>query len=140
MFVFDIGKVVFFICFEVENGYIKSIIIVNDEIWVGINGSGIRIISVFIGKELLVIEYILNVDVICFNVVYFLLKEDDMFWVGIYMGGLSYILVYGSFFFVYFYLEFFNFYNMNVCVFWVDVDGKKVIGICDGFYYIFEME
>ena len=43
MLVFDIGKTAFSICPEVENGYIKSIIAVNDEIWVGTNGSGIRI-------------------------------------------------------------------------------------------------
>ena len=34
MLVFDIGKAAFSICPEVENGYIKSIITVNDEIWV----------------------------------------------------------------------------------------------------------
>lgn len=51
MLVFDIGKTAFSICPEVENGYIKSIIAVNDEIWVGTNGSGIRIISASTGKS-----------------------------------------------------------------------------------------
>ena len=51
MLVFDIGKTAFSICPEVENGYIKSIIAVNDEIWVGTNGSGIRIISASTGKR-----------------------------------------------------------------------------------------
>jgi len=34
----------------------------------------------------------------------------------------------GSFFSVYSYPELFNSYNMNVRAFWVDADGKKVIG------------
>ena len=36
--------------------------------------------------------------------------------------------------------ELFNSYNMNVRAFWVDADGKKVIGTRDGLYYISEME
>lgn len=36
--------------------------------------------------------------------------------------------------------SFFNSYNMNVRAFWVDADGKKVIGTRDGLYYISEME
>lgn len=56
----------------------KSIIAVNDEIWVGTNGSGIRIISASTGKELSAIEHTSNADAICSNAVYSLLKEDDM--------------------------------------------------------------
>ena len=140
MLVFDIGKAAFSICPEVENGYIKSIIAVNDEIWVGTNGSGIRIISASTGKELSAIEHTSNADAICSNAVYSLLKEDDMLWVGTYMGGLSYTPAHGSFFSVYSYPELFNSYNMNVRAFWVDADGKKVIGTRDGLYYISEME
>ena len=140
MLVFDIGKAAFSICPEVENGYIKSIITVNDEIWVGTNGSGIRIISASTGKELSAIEHTSNADAICSNAVYSLLKEDDMLWVGTYMGGLSYTPAHGSFFSVYSYPELFNSYNMNVRAFWVDADGKKVIGTRDGLYYISEME
>lgn len=44
------------------------------------------------------------------------------------------------FFSVYSYPELFNSYNMNVRAFWVDADGKKVIGTRDGLYYISEME
>lgn len=140
MLVFDIGKAAFSICPEVENGYIKSIITVNDEIWVGTNGSGIRIISASTGKELSAIEHTSNADAICSNAVYSLLKEDDMLWVGTYMGGLSYTPAHGSFFSVYSYPELFNSYNMNVRAFWVDADGKKVIGTRDGLYYISETE
>ena len=140
MLVFDIGKAAFSICPEVENGYIKSIITVNDEIWVGTNGSGIRIISASTGKELSAIEHTSNADAICSNAVYSLLKEDDMLWVGTYMGGLSYTPAHGSFFSVYSYPELFNSYNMNVRAFWVDADGKKVIGTRDGLYYISEEE
>ena len=140
MLVFDIGKTAFSICPEVENGYIKSIIAVNDEIWVGTNGSGIRIISASTGKELSAIEHTSNADAICSNAVYSLLKEDDMLFVGTYMGGLSYTPAHGSFFSVYSYPELFNSYNMNVRAFWVDADGKKVIGTRDGLYYISEME
>ena len=140
MLVFDIGKAAFSICPEVENGYIKSIITVNDEIWVGTNGSGIRIISASTGKELSAIEHTSNADAICSNAVYSLLKEDDMLFVGTYMGGLSYTPAHGSFFSVYSYPELFNSYNMNVRAFWVDADGKKVIGTRDGLYYISEME
>lgn len=122
---FDIGKTAFSICPEVENGYIKSIIAVNDEIWVGTNGSGIRIISASTGKELSAIEHTSNADAICSNAVYSLLKEDDMLFVGTYMGGLSYTPAHGSFFSVYSYPELFNSYNMNVRAFWVDADGKK---------------
>lgn len=138
MLVFDIGKAAFSICPEVENGYIKSIITVNDEIWVGTNGSGIRIISASTGKELSAIEHTSNADAICSNAVYSLLKEDDMLWVGTYMGGLSYTPAHGSFFSVYSYPELFNSYNMNVRAFWVDADGKKVIGTRDGLFYIDE--
>ena len=140
MLVFDIGKTAFSICPEVENGYIKSIIAVNDEIWVGTNGSGIRIISASTGKELSAIEHTSNADAICSNAVYSLLKEDDMLFVGTYMSGLSYTPAHGSFFSVYSYPELFNSYNMNVRAFWVDADGKKVIGTRDGLYYISEME
>ena len=140
MLVFDIGKAAFSICPEVENGYIKSIITVNDEIWVGTNGSGIRIISASTGKELSAIEHTSNADAICSNAVYSLLKEDDMLFVGTYMGGLSYTPAHGSFFSVYSYPELFNSYNMNVRAFWVDADGKKVIGTRDGLYYISETE
>ena len=86
MLVFDIGKAAFSICPEVENGYIKSIITVNDEIWVGTNGSGIRIISASTGKELSAIEHTSNADAICSNAVYSLLKEDDML-LGRYLHG-----------------------------------------------------
>lgn len=113
MLVFDIGKAAFSICPEVENGYIKSIITVNDEIWVGTNGSGIRIISASTGKELSAIEHTSNADAICSNAVYSLLKEDDMLWVGTYMGGLSYTPAHGSFFSVYSYPELFNSYNIQ---------------------------
>ena len=140
MLVFDIGKAAFSICPEVENGYIKSIITVDDEIWVGTNGSGIRIISASTGKELSAIEHTSNADAICSNAVYSLLKEDDMLWVGTYMGGLSYTPAHGSFFSVYSYPKLFNSYNMNVRAFWVDADGKKVIGTRDGLYYISETE
>lgn len=140
MLIFDIGKTAFSICPEVENGYIKSIIAVNDEIWVGTNGSGIRIISASTGKELSAIEHTSNADAICSNAVYSLLKEDDMLFVGTYMGGLSYTPTHGSFFSVYSYSELFNSYNMNVRAFGVDADGEKVIGTRDGLYYISEME
>ena len=63
-----------------------------------------------------------------------------MLFVGTYMGGLSYTPAHGSFFSVYSYPELFNSYNMNVRAFWVDADGKKVIGTRDGLYYISEME
>ncbi len=140
MFVFDIGKRTFSICPEVENGYIKSIIGVNDEIWVGTNGNGIRIISSSTGKEFSAIEHSSNDDAICSNAIYSLLKEDDILFVGTYMGGLSYTPAHGSFFSVYSYPKLFNSSNMNVRAFWVDEDGKKVIGTRDGLYYISEKE
>ena len=107
----------------------------------GTNGSGIRIISASTGKELSAIEHTSNADAICSNAVYSLLKEDDMLWVGTYMGGLSYTPNSWKFLFsVYSYPELFNSYNMNVRAFWVDADGKKVIGTRDGLYYISETE
>ncbi len=137
---FDIGKKTFSICSEVENGYIKSIVAANDEIWVGTNGSGIRIISASTGKELSAIEHTSNADAICSNAVYSLLKEDDMLFVGTYMGGLSYTPAHGNFFSVYSYPKLFNSYNLNVRAFWVDTMGEKIIGTRDGLYYISETE
>lgn len=91
----------------------------------GTNGSGIRIISASTGKELSAIEHTSNADAICSNAVYSLLKEDDMLWVGTYMGGLSYTPAHGSFFSVYSYPELFNSYNMNVRAFgWMQM-GKS---------------
>lgn len=139
MFVFDIGKKTFSICSEVKNGYIKSIVVAKDEIWVGTNGSGIRIICASTGKELSSIEHTSNPDAICSNAVYSLLKENDMLFVGTYMGGLSYTPAHGNFFSVYSYPQLFNSYNLNVRAFWVDERmGEKVIGTRDGLYYISE--
>lgn len=140
MLVFDINKKIFSICSEVGNGHIKSIVTADDEIWVGINGNGIRIVSASTGKELSAIEHTAGADAICSNAVYSLLKEGDMLFVGTYMGGLSYTPVRGNYFSVYSCPNLFNSYNLNIRAFWVDADGKKVIGTRDGLYYISETE
>lgn len=140
LLVFDINKKIFSICSEVENGHIKSIVTADDEIWVGTNGNGIRIVSASTGKKLSAIEHTASADAICSNAVYSLLKEGDMLFVGTYMGGLSYTPVRGNYFSVYSYPNLFNSYNLNIRAFWVDADGKKVIGTRDGLYYISEIE
>ena len=141
MLSFDIDKKSFSTYPDMENGYIKSIVTAaDDKIWVGTNGNGIKIINAFTGKELSAIEHTSGMDAICSNAVYSLLKEDDMLFVGTYMGGLSYTPTHGNVFSVYSRPNLFNSYNLNVRAFWVDADGKKVIGTRDGLYYISETE
>lgn len=141
MLTFDISKKSFSSYPDVGNGYIKSIVsTADDEILVGTNGSGIKIINASTDKELSAIEHTSDMNAICSNAVYSLLKVDDMLFVGTYMGGLSYTPTRGNLFSVYSYPNLFISYNLNVRAFWVDPDGKKVIGTRDGLYYISEAD
>lgn len=141
MLTFDIGRKSFSTYPDVGNGYIKSIVTTaDDEVLVGTNGSGIKVINASTGKELSALEHTSGMDAICSNAVYSMLKKDDMLFVGTYMGGLSYTPTHGNLFSVYSYPNLFNSYSLNVRAFWVDADGKKVIGTRDGLYYISETE
>lgn len=77
-------------------------------------------------------------EILCFNFVYFVLVDKEgLIWVGFYQLGLDYILYQSGLFFIYMYVFFFDFRDMLVCVF-VIKEKEKLIGFCDGFFYIDE--
>lgn len=126
---------------DVGNGCITDLIpVMNDTLYIGTNGSGIKVVKATAGKELLSIEHSADENGICSNAVYSLFKDENVLYVGTYMGGLSYTPTHGDVFSVYSYSSLFDSYNMNVRAFYIDTLGQKVIGTRDGLYYISEKE
>ena len=75
MLKFDIGQEVFSIYPQIGNGCIKDLVPVgNDTLYVGTNGSGVKIIKASSGQEITSIEHSIQEDAICSNAVYSLLK------------------------------------------------------------------
>lgn len=141
LFRFDIVHKTFSSYPDVGNGCIKTLVpAANDTLYIGTNGSGIKIVKATTGEELSSIEHLVGEGGICSNAVYSLLKEKDILYVGTYMGGMSYTPTYGDMFSVYSYSSLFDSYNMNVRAFFIDTRGRKVIGTRDGLCYISEGE
>lgn len=138
---FDIKSKSFTLYPEVGNGCINELVpVANDTLYIGTNGSGIKIVKATTGEELFSIEHSLGTDGICSNAVYSLLKDKNTLYVGTYMGGFSYTPKRGNVFSVYSYSSLFDSYNMNVRAFYIDTLGRKVIGTRDGLCYISERE
>lgn len=138
---FDLKTKTFSACPDIGNRYIKSLAAVGrDTLYVGTNGSGIKLIETSAGREIGSIEHTADSKGICSNAVYSLLKDGDMLFVGTYMGGLSYTPVHGNVFSVYSCPGLADTYNWNVRAFWIDTNGRKVIGTRDGLYYLSESE
>lgn len=138
---FDIGQESFSGYPQSGNGCIKTLVSVgNDTLYVGINGSGIKIVKASTGQEISSIEHSVQEGAICSNAVYSLLIDKDIIYVGTYMSGLSYTPTRGNTFSVYSFSPKFDSYNLNVRAFWIGKQGRKVIGTRDGLYYISEKE
>lgn len=134
---FDIKKKTFSACPDIGNRYIKSVVADGkDTVYVGTNGSGVKLIEASTGREISSIEHAADSKGICSNAVYSLLKDGDMLFVGTYMGGLSYTPAHGNVFSVYSCPGLLDTYNLNVRAFWIDTDGRKIIGTRDGLYYL----
>ena len=141
MLKFDIGQEVFSIYPQIGNGCIKDLVPVgNDTLYVGINGSGVKIIKASSGQEITSIEHSIQEDAICSNAVYSLLKDKNILYIGTYMGGMSYTPTRGNTFSIYSFKDKFDSHNLNVRAFWIGKQGRKVIGTRDGLYYISEEE
>lgn len=141
MLSFDIKSKSFALYPEVGNGCINALLpVANDTLYVGTNGSGIKIVKATTGKELSSIEHSVDEGGIGSNAIYSLLKDKNILYVGTYMGGLSYTPTRGNMFSVYSCPSLFDSYNMNVRAFYIDTLGRKVIGTRDGLYYISEKE
>lgn len=141
MLSFDVKIKSFTLYPEVGNGCINALVpAANDTLYIGTNGSGIKIVKATTGKELSSIEHSVSENGICSNAVYSLLKHENILYVGTYMGGLSYTPTRGDVFSVYSYSSLFSSYNMNVRAFFIDTQSRKVIGTRDGLYYISEKE
>lgn len=138
---FDITSKSFALYPEVGNGCINALVsAVNDTLYIGTNGSGIKIVKATTGRELSSIEHLVGEGGISSNAVYSLFKDKNTLYVGTYMGGMSYTPTRGNVFSVYSYSTLFCSYNMNVRAFFIDPQGRKVIGTRDGLCYISEKE
>lgn len=123
------------------NPYITTISVISDtELCIGTNGGGIKIVSMQTGEILHSIEHTSDGSGINSNAVYSFLKDGNIYWVGTYMGGLSYTPVIGNKFSVYAFGNKFNSLHHNVRSFWIADDGRKLIGTRDGLIYISETE
>ena len=141
MLTFDIEKKTFAVYPKIGNGCIKTLVPVGtDTLYVGTNGSGIKILKASTGREVASMEHSVHENAICSNAVYSLLKDKDVLYVGTYMGGLSYTPTCRDVFSVYSFGSKFDSRNLNVRAFWIGTDGRKVIGTRDGLYYISERE
>lgn len=141
MLSFDVRSKSFMLYPKVGNGCINALVpVANDTLYIGTNGSGIKVVKATTGEELLSIEHTVGIDGICSNAVYSLLKHEDILYVGTYMGGMSYTPTRGDVFSVYSYASLFNSHNMNVRAFFIDQQGRRVIGTRDGLCYISEKE
>lgn len=136
---FDLKTKAFSACPDIGNRYIKSLVADGkDTLYVGTNGSGIKLIEASTGREISSIEHAADNKGICSNAVYSLLKDGDMLFVGTYMGGLSYTPAHGNVFSVYSCPGLIDTYNLNVRAFWIGTNGRKIIGTRDGLYYLSE--
>lgn len=140
MFVFDRNKEEFFPYTEIGNGCIKALLSGGKDIlYVGTNGGGIKVVRASDGEILSSLEHSVNSgDGICSNAIYSLLKVDDQFYVGTYMGGLSYTPTRGDLFSVYSFPPYFDSRNQNIRAFRIGENGEKMIGTREGLYYISE--
>lgn len=141
MLSFNVKSKSFALYSEVGNGCINALVpAANDTLYIGTNGSGIKIVQATTGKELASIEHKVGEGGLCSNAIYALHKDRNILYIGTYMGGLSYTPTCGNVFSVYAYSSLFNSYNMNVRAFFIDTQGRKVIGTRDGLCYISEQE
>lgn len=138
---FDTNKSAFSAYPLIGNGCIKTLMPTSgDTLYVGTNGSGIKIIKASTGEEISSIEHSIQENAICSNAIYSLLKDKNILFVGTYMSGLSYTPTHGNVFSVYSFNSKFDSRNLNVRAFWIGKQGRKVIGTRDGLYYISEKE
>ena len=123
-----------------RSGDVKKLMIEGqDTLYVGCNGNGIQVFNLSTGEKTGSLLHSAQVDGICSSAVYTFLKEKDLFFVGTYMGGLSYTPTRGDLFMVYSWKDVFHSSGLNVRTFYVDeAKGNKVIGTRDGLYFLSE--
>lgn len=121
---------------EMQNGDIKQIMIDDDNmLYVGCNGDGIQIFDLSSGIKVASLVHTSREDEISSNAVYSFLKEGDLFFVGSYMGGFSYVPTRDCSFSVYS-EGLFDSNGLNVRAFYVDEEKRNmVIGTRDGLYF-----
>lgn len=136
---FDLNTKLFTRLAYTGNNYISAIYPASkDDIYIGTNGGGLKKISVATGEILDLIEHIPEGNGISSNAIYSFLKDGDTFWIGTYMGGLNYNPSIKKMFSLYTYEPFFNSKNYNIRSFWLEDDGRKLIGTRDGLIFIDE--
>ncbi len=125
-----------------RSGDVKKLMVEGkNTLYVGCNGNGIQVFNLSTGEKVGSMLYSTQADGICSSAVYTFLKEKDLFFVGTYMGGLSYTPVRENLFSVYEWKDMFHSSGLNVRTFYVDeVKRNKVIGTRDGLYFLSETE
>ena len=123
------------------NGYITTISSAGENaIYAGTNGSGLLKIDTRTGDILSAVNHQDDEKSISSNAVYSFLQDDDILWIGTYMGGLNYNPTHGDIFSVYTLRNQFNSGNYNIRSFAIGRKGEKLIGTRDGFFYISEIK
>lgn len=119
------------------NSYIMTLAVADSSaIYAGTNGGGFVKVDAQTGEILSAIEHANDEKGISSNAVYSFLQDEDIFWIGTYMGGLNYNPTHGDLFSVYNFQDKFNSGNYNIRSFYIDENGDKLIGTRDGFIYI----
>jgi Predicted periplasmic ligand-binding sensor domain len=123
------------------NGYITTLSVAGEgSLYVGTNGGGLITVDNHTGEILSVIEHKNDETSISSNAVYSFLQDDDILWIGTYMGGLNYNPTHGDLFSVYNFRNKFNSSNYNIRSFHISDDGEMLVGTRDGFFYISETQ
>ncbi len=125
-----------------RSGDIKQLMMEGkDTLYVGCNGNGIQVFNLSTGERITSMLHSAQADGICSSAVYTFLKEKDLFFVGTYMGGLSYTPARRNLFSVYSWKDVFHSSGLNVRTFYIDEEKEnKVIGTRDGLYFLSEKQ
>lgn len=139
LFRFDPMTKVFTRLPDIGNGYIKTLSPADDgSLYVGTNGGGVKRVSILTGEILSTLEHSDTYGSISSNAIYSFLRDEDVFWIGTYLGGLNYTPSRGNSFSVYAFDDMYNSFNQNIRSFWIGEDGRKILGTRDGLVYIEE--
>lgn len=121
------------------NPYIKTIQVgENGSLYVGTDGEGVHRVSIKDGSILKTLKRIPGNKGISSNAIYSFLKDGDTYWIGTYMGGLSYTPMSRNLFSTYQFNALFDSKNSNIRSFYIASNGQKIIGTREGMFYISE--
>lgn len=124
---------------DIGNGYIKTLAPADaGSLYAGTNGGGVKRVSILTGEVLSSLEHSEAYGSISSNAIYSFLHDEDVFWIGTYLGGLNYTPSRGNRFSVYAFDDLYNSFNQNIRSFWIGEDGRKILGTRDGLVYIEE--